>query len=355
MKFFTKKLPQKTEVELIHKMSMYISAGLSLPESIALVQTEARQKKVAESLGGWKTGVENGKSLSQVFSESQTLKPSSTTISLVEIGEMAGKLDESLRSAGHTIKRRLELKKKIISAAIYPALVLFSACLLILGLMLFVFPKIVPLFLTFKVALPFSTRILIWLSEFLKSNGLFVLTTITVVLFGSVYIYRKFNYVSSFVQKSFIRLPFIGPMARGSIVSGIFESIYTLYANGEQLDKCLHYATKTTSFNEYTDVLTEAGDVVTAGKSLGIFLGEKEKLFPHFIPSLVLTGEKTGNLEVCFRDISEILRSDFEDKLKLSTSALEPILMVALGGVIGFIALSIILPIYSITSHFQNV
>lgn len=351
-----KKFSLKTEADVMKKLSMYLSAHLSLSDSLLLLEEQANRRFEASSFAQWRASIENGKTLSQAFSDSEKGSVvSEISRYSAELGEKSGSLPQALHGASVQIGKILGLKKKIASAVAYPSAILLGTVGLVFGLMLFVFPKIIPLFKTLKVTLPLSTRILIGFSELLSAHWLSMFLGSACVVAVTIFLFRYVPRVREFRDFILLRIPIVGHVIRAKIICGAFDSLSTLLQGGEQLSEALLSVSKTIQYREYRIAFEEAGTCVVQGKSVGDFFRERKKLFPLFIFGIVSVGERTGVMESSVRDVADIAREELDDRLRFLTAALEPILMVSMSLVIGFIALSIILPIYGITSHFQNV
>ena len=355
MKIFTPKFSLKAEADMLNKLSLYLSAHMSLNEALQILEDQSESRRKKETFRRWRGAVESGKTLAQAFTDGVGMAVSEISRYAAELGERSGALARSLKEAHVQIRKTLDLKKKIVGATAYPTVILIGTVGLILGLMLFVFPKIIPLFETLKVQLPFSTRLLIGLSRLLSEHWLILILVLSASV-SSVVLLTEFSQKSRvFLDYALIRIPLVGQVVRLRIICGTFDSLLTLLRGGEQLSTALSGVSKTMKSAEYKAAFKLAGETVAQGRSLAQFFREKSKLFPLYIFGIVSVGEKTGNMENSVENVSEITREELDDKLRILTAALEPALMVSMSFVIGFIALSIILPIYGITSHFQNV
>jgi len=355
MKIFNSRFLLRDEADVLNKLSMYLSANLSLSESLVLLEDQVESKRKKQTLALWRTSIEAGKSLTQAFVAEGTMKLSAMSQQTVALGERTGSLADSLKSACTQAQRTLSVKKKISSSLAYPSVILVGTFCLVLGLLLFVFPKITPLFKTLKVTLPLSTRLLIGISDTLSQYYWLVLGLVFFVAIAVVLLSKYSERWRNFIRFTLLRIPFVRSIIRARILCSIFDPLHTLLQGGEQLSDAITVVSKTVQFIEYRALLENASKLVAEGKVLSVFLKENKRYFPIFISGLVSVGERTGNIENSMRDVSEIVQTDLDDRLKLLTSALEPILMVSMSLIIGFIAISIILPIYGITNHFQNV
>lgn len=355
MKIFTPKFSLKAEADMLNKLSLYLFARMSLSEALQILedQSEARRKK--DTFKRWRDAVDSGKTLAQAFTDGGGMAVGEISRYAAELGERSGSLAYSLKEAHVQIENTLALKKKIAGAMAYPTAILVGATALVFGLMLFVFPKIIPLFETLKVRLPWSTRLLIGLSRLLSGYWLVLVLALVACVFFVLLLFKFSPKTRGFLNYALVRIPVVGRIVRLKILCGTFGSLLTLLRGGEQLSAALLGVSETVKFAEYKTAFKVAGETVAQGRSLANFFREKSKLFPLYIFGIVSVGEKTGNMENSVENVSRILRDELDGKFRVLTVALEPALMISLSFVIGFIALSIILPIYGITSHLQNV
>lgn len=354
MKLFNHKFSLKAEADFLNKISLYLSANLSLSESLQIIADQADSKSKKETLELWRMDIEDGKTLAQALVNKRGLSVSRLSLYAIMLGEQSAQLPTSLKDASVQIKKQLSLKKKIMSAVAYPATILLGTIGLILGLLLFVFPKIIPLFDSLDVELPLSTKALIGFSHFLSEYWWACISMLVMIMTGVIVLARISTKFRIFLDWLVIRMPIIGKVIRSKAVFNSFDSLHVLLRGGEQLSHALSIVSTTANNQEYTDALSGSSEEVTHGRSLAFFLKDRKKLFPSYIHGIIFAGERTGNIENAVWDVANIAEEELEDRLKILTASLEPILMVTMSFVIGFIALSIILPIYGITSYFQG-
>ncbi len=349
------KFSLKSEADFLNRLSLYLSAQLSLSESLKLLEVQTEKKRMQETFSAWRELIESGKSLAQTFEIAEGLAVSETTKQAAHLGEKSGSLSVALRAASLQIKRGLDIKKKVAGAIAYPIAIIACTSVLVLGLMVFVFPKIIPLFTTLKVSLPLSTRILIGISTGLTKNWLQLFCGLSICIVAFIAALKKSKIFRTLLQKITLRIPLIGAIIRIKITSSTFDTLYSLLVGGEQLSDALLHVSNMLKRAEYQHAYWLAGDEVVHGRSLADFFRRNTNLFPAYVFGIISVGERTGKMADTIKDVSDIAKEELDDKLKIMTSSLEPVLMVSMSLIIGFIALSIILPIYGITSHFQNV
>ncbi len=361
---FKRKFTAKEESDILKKLSLYISAHIPLVEALGMLSEQTPNEIKRKTFVRWQFLVSEGRPLAtacivkkgkKLEKEDESLSVSRVFLYACELGERSGSLATALKNTYEQIEKSIAIKKKITGAVAYPTAILCGTVLLVTGLMMFVFPKIIPLFETLKVSLPWSTKLLISMSRFLTEYWWLILSFVVFAPVTVAVSIKSSLLVRNLFQKILLRIPIVGQVVKTKIIVTIFDSLFALTRGGEQLSEALSVVVATTSYIQYKFVLTEAAEIVVQGKSLAEFFKQKQFLFPSYIFGIIAVGERTGNLENSLQSISEIAKEDLEDRLRILTAALEPILMVAMSLVIGFIAISIILPIYGITNHFQSV
>jgi len=357
--YIKKKFSLKVEADITKKLSLYVKAGLSIPESLSILSGHIKSKPHIRTILEWQKIIENGRTLDQAFEISDTygspyVAVSSTTRLAVALGDKSGTLGDSLFRASQHINKKIALRKKITSATAYPLAILIGTLSLVVGLVVFIFPKIIPLFDNLKVSLPLSTRIIIVVSHVLSQYWHVIMAAIFIAIIVVVCFLRFSERSRQFIQYVLLRLPLVGAIIKLKQVSSIFDALQTLTDGGEQLSEALKTVSGIPLCYEYKSFLVFACEEVNQGRSFAEFIQKNKILFPVYISGVVSAGERTANIELAIRDVAEIVQTELDDVLKVLTATIEPVLMVSMSLLIGFIALSIILPIYGITAHFQN-
>ena len=247
-------------------------------------------------------------------------------------------------------KREL-LKKKMLAALIYPASIAGATLILSGFLVLYIFPKIKPIFLSLKIKLPWTTRLLIFLSDsFTHHYIILILLTVSIAI-GPYYIAKKFKSVRAKLDNLYIKIPLISKIVTYSMVSTFSRRLGILLSSGMPIDASLILITETIEYRPYKD----ACEHITHEVSRGARLSESLKLYPLLFPLLIIDtckiGELTGSLAEACKNSAEYYELEVDDVMRKISGALEPLLMISMGCIVGFIALSIITPLYALTQN----
>jgi type IV pilus assembly protein PilC len=350
-----RKFSLKEESDMLRKLHLYTAANISLVDAIGMIAEQQTSRPKRETVLDWQRGVSEGKMLADISRNANACRVSDIFTDALRLGERSGAFSESCKNTHERLEKIIGIRKKIVGAVTYPAVIMVGTLGLVVGLMVFVFPKIIPLFETLKLDLPWSTKFLILCSRFLAEHWSVVFGFLSAAFVFLPLLIKKFPITKFVLQELIIRTPIFGKVVRASIVLSVFDSTYALIHGGDQVSEAIGGVADSCRFVSYKRFLIETRRAAIEGKSLGEIFKNNQKLFPAYVSGLVLVGEKTGNLELAFKNVSEISKEELEDRLRLITASIEPILMVSMSLIIGFIALSIILPIYGITTHFQSV
>jgi type IV pilus assembly protein PilC len=336
------------KVFLAKNLSVILKSGISLPESLTIVtdQSKGKLKKVLTDIVG---KVNSGKSLNVALSNHKDVFDP-LFINMVKVGEKSGTLDQSLTYLADQLTRDSKLISKIKSASLYPTIVVITAVVVGGGISYFILPKLTKLFSSFKTALPLSTRILLWFSKNIEENGVLWLGLVimTVIL---VLILQKIKKIRGIWQQVVLSLPIIGRLSKSLNLARFSLILGTLLKNSVSIDEALIIVSGAIDSAPYQKIIQQVQLEVRQGKTVleGIEIHDhKSKLFDPTTRAMIRVGEKTGNLSNSLLYISEYFQEEVDNITKDLATSLEPILLILIALVVGFIAISIITPMYSI-------
>jgi type II secretory pathway component PulF len=340
----------RQSIYIAKRISFLLEAGVSLPNAFSLVARQIKKRGVV--LERIAAAVSNGQAAAAVISEAGIF--GSSALPMIKIGEESGTLAESFSALSDELEKRSMLAQKIIGAILYPACITVGMLVLVIVLMTVVFPKMLGVFESLHVALPVSTKILIWASDFIRRfgilSGLLVLVGLVV---GGVYYKRSIRFHLK-LDRMLLKIPLVSRLIRVYILASISNVIGLLLNNNSSLLSALSLAEQTCGNYAYREVLTKVIKRVSGGVPLGKSLGDFPVFFPHEYSDLVGIGEQTGKLAETFAYAHTMYARDLDMLTKSLSASIEPVLMVVIGLAIGFVAFSIVTPMYSITSHLHG-
>ncbi len=271
-------------------------------------------------------------------------------IYIVRVGESAGILSENLNYLADELKKKQKLRRRVVGAMIYP-IVILVATLGITGLLtVFIFPKILPVFKSLNVELPLTTRILIVVSDVLTNYGLFVLLGI-LSLVVAFWLILKNKTVKFYFHSLILYTPIFGKIVRIVSLTNLCRTLGLTLKSGIKVVEAISITAESLPNLVYKEELLKVADEVRKGESLSPHFVRMPHLFPSVLSQMISVGESAGNLSETLLYLAEFYESEVNDATKNLSNVLEPILMVLMGVIVGFVALSIITPIYEVTQN----
>lgn len=330
-------------------LSVMLQAGSTLTESLRVIK-----KQVSGKLKDIITKVHKRVSRGYQFSEALSKYPkvfSPTYISILEVGEKTGSLGKNLQYLVDQLEKTHSLKKKIFSALLYPSIVLLAGISVSIGIIVYVLPKVTRLFKNFKVDLPWSTKFLIAVSDLFQNYGVIMGISLSIVIVFVVWLVRQ-DFSKPVTHWLMLKIPVIKSISKHFNLNMFFRTLSVLLKSGVTIDEGLLICEKSVTNIYYKRFLRQAYDDIKGGGSLTDSMKKREDLFPPTNVQIISVGEDSGTLADALKYCSEIHEEELDDITKNLSDILEPILLLTIGLMVGFLAVSIITPIYSITGSF---
>lgn len=343
----------KDQTLLAKRLSFLMSANVPLLESLYILREQTRGKGHAKMLDLIIADVSQGQSLSRSFGKFPKVF-GDFAIHIVKVGESSGTLSQNLQYLSNELKKRHTLKRKVVGAFIYPALITFATLGITAFLMLYLFPKIMPVFSSLHMQLPLTTRAVMAASSFLRDWGLLTAVIFTAVLLGVLVLRKRIMPVRHFFDASLIRLPLLGQIVQSFNVANGSRTLGLLLKSGVNLGEALSITSQTTRNLVYKKQFLALESAVNRGEKLSLHMAKNTAVFPDIFGHMVAVGEKSGSLSDTLVYLSELYEAEVDDFTKNLSTLVEPFLMVLMGLLVGFIAVSIITPIYGITQNLHN-
>jgi type IV pilus assembly protein PilC len=346
---FTTSLSISERILFTNRLSLYLRSGISITTALSLIVENAATTQTSGVYSHILKEVTRGRSLNQalrIFPKSFDL----FEINTITIGERSGTLAQSLSQISLLLSRKKKLKRKIVSALIYPFIIVLGTICVTSFLTLFAFPKIIPLFKGFHTALPLSTRILIALSEGIKHYGWYLFCISISCIGGLIYASRK-EPVRKRIHALILRIPLIRSLIKDYYLSLFGRTIASLLTRGVSLVEALALTRSGIKNSSYHLAFEEIELLLSRGQKLSHGMERYPHLFPSMAVQLVSVGETTGSLSESLMHVSDFCEENLEHTTASLTTLIEPVLMIIMGLIVGFVALAIITPIYGITQN----
>lgn len=340
-----KRVPVDQQAVVFRQLAILLKAGIPLTEALTGVKNQVRHPTLRDALSAVAEDVTKGESLSAAFVKHSRVFPKLAS-DMINVAESGGTLHDALdRLAGH-LESSADIVRKIKSATTYPVIVILISLITLVAMVTFILPRFMSLFKQMGVDLPVTTRILIGLGESMRNEWYLWVGGAAGLYFGTRWALSTPGGML-FRDRVLLKLPIFGDLITKIVVTRAMTSLGTLLQSGVPMLSALDTAAAAANNQVITAAFRQAQSDVTEGASMTLSLS-RSRVFPALIIQMVSAGEKSGDLSVMLGYACEHYEKEIDSKLRSLTSIIEPILIVFLGAFVGFIALSIIVPIYSL-------
>jgi len=260
----------------------------------------------------------------------------------------------SLTYLAEELKKKHILRRKLVSAFIYPALITVATLCITAFLMLYLFPKIIPVFTSLHIELPLTTRIVMSAIVFLEDWGVVALSISVVCAIICSIAFKRIVLFHLFVDRVVLWLPVVGTVVKYYNVANATRTLGLLLKSGVRVSEAMYITAETTKNLVYRKSFISLGEAVNRGERLSSYLVKHPGIFPDVIAHMVAVGERSGTLSETLVYLSELYEHEVDEFTKNLSVLVEPALMIVMGLVVGLIAISIITPIYGITQNLHG-
>lgn len=334
-------------VTFTRQLSTMISAGLPISRSLEVLSSQAENKKFKKIITEILRSVEGGSSLSASFSSYPKVF-SNTYVSLVRAGESSGKLDIILKKLADNMEADRELNSKFKSAMIYPMVVMIAMVVVVIILMIFVIPKLTEMYEGMQIELPAVTKFVISVSNFVVKY----IYIMFILVIGAVVGIRSFlssEKGKGIISEFIIKVPVFGKITLMKDYASFSRTLSLLIGAAVPIVDALNIVSVTMSGMQLRRSIQEAAKQVEKGNSLSAFF-KSDSTFPSLLGQMTGVGEETGKTDEVLERVAIYYEGEVNNLVKGLSSALEPIILVMLGTMVGFLVVSVITPIYKLTS-----
>jgi type IV pilus assembly protein PilC len=328
------------------QLATMLSAGIPLVQSFDIVGAGHEKASMQKLILDIKSDVEGGVSLHEALAK-RPLYFDDLFVNLVEAGEQAGAL-ETLLDKVATYKEKTEaLKKKVKKALFYPTAVLVVAVIVTVILLVFVIPQFENLFKDFGADLPAFTQMVINLSKFVQSKGVFIAVVLGGAGYAFAYFHKRSRKMRQKMDRLQLRLPVIGPILRKAAIARFARTLSTMFAAGVPLVEAMESVAGATGNIVYEDATLAMRDEVATGTRLQRAM-ENTNLFPNMVVQMIAVGEEAGALDEMSGKVATFYEEEVDNAVDAMSSLLEPLIMAILGVLVGGLVIAMYLPIFNL-------
>lgn len=336
------------KVNFTRQLSTMINAGLTITEALSILENQS-SPALGFLISEVVRKVEGGGNLADALEEHPRVFDQ-IYVALIRSGETAGVLDKVLLRLADNLEKQSEFRRKIKGAMVYPIIVLGGMVAVIAIMVIFVIPKLTMVYEEFQADLPITTKLLIGISKFASHFWWMAAAILAGLVFLVKVLSQKPEFKKQFDQVLF-RLPIVGKLRKSLMLTEFTRTLGLLIGSGILIVEAIEVTCKSLGSPNYEEKMREASKEVEKGLPLATALARTE-IFPPILPEMIAVGEETGKLDEVLGKVSAYFEQEADVAVKGLTTAIEPIIMIILGVGVGFLMISIIMPIYNLTSKF---
>jgi len=342
------RVKQGEKIVFVRNLSSMLSAGLALTRALGIIERQTKNPKLKDVVNTLIKDVRAGNSFYVALNKFPKIF-SPLLVSMVKAGEEGGSLPNALKIVGEQMEKNHTLQKKVRGAMIYPSIIIVALILIGVLMMMFIVPTLQGTFEELEIELPASTQFIINMSTFLVTNTFAAFLSFFGVVFAFIYGLRTKTGKRT-LEFVFLRMPVIGDLVREINSARTTRTLAALLSSGVEVVQAFTITHDVLQNSYYKEVLAEASEKIQKGSTFAEIFEGKEHLYPILVSEFIAVGEETGTLPQMLIEVAQFYEKEVEQKTKDMSTIIEPVLMIIVGAAVGFFAISMISPIYSINS-----
>ncbi|MES3031410.1 MAG: type II secretion system F family protein, partial [Patescibacteria group bacterium] len=334
------------KINFARNLSAMLSAGLALSRALSVMERQTKNKTLKNVLTSLETEISHGKTLSLAMGSFKKVF-SPLFISMVGAGEQSGNLTESLKVVGLQMEKVFTLQRKVRGAMMYPAIILIVMIIIGVLMLTFIVPTLMKTFLDLKIELPASTRFILFMSNLMRDHGFLVLLGVAICI-GGIWMWSKRESGKKVIHYAILKIPIIGGIIKEVNAARTARTLSSLLNSGVDVVESVRITKDVMQNVYYKEILDKAGEAIKKGDPISKVFSENEKFYPLFLSEMMNVGEETGKVGEMLLGVAVFYEDDVEQKTKDMSTIIEPFLMVFIGAAVGFFAIAMVSPMYSL-------
>ena len=338
------------KINFARNVGVMVGSGIALSRALEIELRQSKNKKLNAVLLDIINTIKSGGFFSKALGNHPKVFPRFFK-EMIIAGEKSGKLEESLKFVALQLNKDYALKKKVKSAMVYPVIVLFFMIAIAILMMVFVVPSLVATFNELNIELPVSTSFIIFISNFLLKNG-FLSVVILLASSYSIFYFLKTEFGKKTLDYIFAYSPLVKDVNRKFNAARVCRVLSSLISSGVDIVESFNITKELITNHLYQKILNRAPDSIKKGGTISkVFLTE-DSLFPPLVGEMIAVGEETGKISSMLLELAQFYEREVNAATKDLSTIIEPILMIIIGAIVGFFAISMISPMYNLAGGF---
>jgi type IV pilus assembly protein PilC len=329
-------------------LASMLEAGLPLSHALVVLERQTKAPTLKKVIGKLIKSISTGQMFSRSLAEHPKIFPP-IFVSMVKAGEESGTLAASLKSVTAQMESTYNLNRKVRGAMMYPTIIMGVMGLIGILMMVYVVPTLTKTFSELKISLPASTRLIIWVSNLIRYDGI-VLLILALLMAGMLYFFARRPSGKKLIHFALLKMPIAGEIIREVNIARTARTLSSLVGSGVDIVESINITKDVLQNVYYKKVLMGAERIVNSGEPLSKVFTSQPKLYPVFFGEMISVGEETGKIAEMLGNVATFYEDDVTEKTKDMSTVIEPLLMVVIGVGVGFFAMAMITPMYSLSS-----
>lgn len=342
---FLERVSLTEKIMFVRNLGVMVAAGVPLPRSLEILAKQGKNKKLKRILLDVREEVIKGKTFSDALGKYSNVF-SELFISMVEVGEETGTMEDVLKVVVRQMEKGHEIRSRIKGAMVYPIVILLAMTCVGILMLILVVPKLSQVFTEMGVELPMTTRLVISLGTFLKRFW-YTLPLIIIFLIVSFRAILKTKIGKLGFDTFILKIPIFSPIIKKTNSAHTIRTLSSLIAAGVPIVRSLEIVSNSLSNVNYKKAILQAAESVRKGGKLSEALKKYENIYPSLIIQMIEVGEETGETANILEKLADFFEEEVSNATKNLSAIVEPVLMLIIGAAVGFFAISMIQPIYS--------
>ncbi|MEG1482217.1 type II secretion system F family protein [Clostridium sp.] len=344
------KITQKDLSILCRELYFSLSSGITILDSLSIVKDQLENKRLENILNNVFRDVEKGKMISEAFSKFKDMP--SLFIYMLKVGEATGRLDEIMEDLSDFYDKQYKQERKIKNALIYPKFLISFSLVIVSILIAYVVPIFVSNLLASEEKLPMPTEVVIWISNFIQNKWIYLLSFTLIIILLKRFILDKNKRFIFLRDKYITKSKVIGFVSKQIMTARFARTFSILFAGGISVISCMEISANVIG-NEYIKYkLMRSRDLINNGSTIGEALAT-QNIFPKMLVQSIKVGEEAGSVDKILKKASNFYDSEANFALDRFTNLIEPTMIVVLALIVGFVVLSLVLPMFSMYQTVQ--
>ncbi len=339
----------KEKVFFTRQLSVMISAGVSIDNAINLIAQQSKNQSFKKILSQVYRDIEAGETLSEALSKYPNVFDK-VYLAIVSSGEASGKLDRILSHLSDRMESMEAFKGKIKAALAYPIFIILTMIIIMVIMMVKVIPSLKQVFEESEIDLPWTTQLIISVSDFMAAYWWLVLIIVAVVAAGLYLICAKTKSGRYAWDSLKLKIPILKEVTTTMYMARFARIFSMLISAGIPIIETLKITARSVNNRVYVKILKNVISQVERGVPISVPL-EKEPAFPAIVPQMIMVGEQTGKLEQLLEKLADYYDNETDTKIKTLSNLIEPVIIVIIGIGVGFLVYSILFPIYNLAQN----